>query len=127
MKFLLVPVGLLTLAGCNMSSLMQFENYVEVYTPNHRLQCQSNGLGIEETQERLTQVGVKIHDSKCASMKGMVYLQGCGMPGGYINVHRIYVGDLARAEQQGFLSVERLQEGYQVEECLNGPNALLEG
>ena len=115
----------LTAALLSLVSLSGCTNAVEptktqIYIKDGSQQCFGGGASKEQTEKELTDHGIKVYQSSCGTIKGMVTMAVCGGPTLSINVHTIDSGKLKQAEALGFKPVSSLRDGYK-EGCQQQP------
>lgn len=115
MRVILYMTVLLSLGGCANQS-------VQVYEDTGGRQCEGGGLTLAESQARLTNAGIKVQSSACATRTGMAVMAVCGGPTTNIHTHSISAQDLASAQELGFEVLDTLVSeeqgiGYELKPC----------
>ncbi|MDD1782759.1 hypothetical protein LRP49_16420 [Enterovibrio sp. ZSDZ35] len=116
---LIAVVGMaLAVASC---AIKQPET-TDVYIPKGAIQCETQGMTLSESTQRLASVGVTSVSAQCAEITGVMHSAVCGGQTGEIIVHTIATKEVLLAEQAGYKGVKALQStgndtGYIAIEC----------
>ncbi len=116
-KLLLIT---LFVVGCNHDA---DENTGLVYIDDGAIQCESNGLSVEQTAQILIDGGIAVTSSYCGYLSGIAVAAQCGLGDININLHKINIQNISDAKKLGFESVVSLRNGddigYVIIECPN--------
>jgi len=115
-------ISILFIGGCGDDSSSQTaKDTALVYINSGAIQCEYDGMTTEETADVLTNSGIDVLESACATMTGLAVMAVCGAGTTNINVHSIPSANVADAEEIGFANVSTLKNefdsGYLVSEC----------
>lgn len=88
---------------------------VIVYKSTSEIQCEFKGHPPEQTALELTKNGIKIIESNCGSISGMMNISVCGGGTSSVNIFNIDSKDLELAISLGFFSETSLNEGLSLE------------
>ncbi len=110
------------LAACSGDSGSGAADGALVYTGTGAAQCETGGLSLEQSAQRLIDAGIDVLDSACGAMTGVAFAAVCGAPTGEILVHEIRDVNAPHAREIGYESVETLVDpeqgtGYRLVDC----------
>jgi hypothetical protein len=112
------------LAGCRHSNSENGETIplpapvsdaVNVYKYDGSIQCEGEGVSVEEMEKELVNAGVDVFCSRKGS-DGLARVAVCGASTGFINIYSIHESNLKDAQELGFKEVTTLP-GYQDQPC----------
>lgn len=108
----MIPVIACLLVSCggDNGSVDIIEGNELVYIDNGSIQCETEGVSVDETAELLMSEGIDVVFSYCGYLTGIDVLAQCGVSDLDINLHEINSQELAAAELIGFISVSALGE-----------------
>lgn len=112
----------LFLAACHGNDVPDApDTFVDVYVGANAIQCEYSGDHAEQSAKVLTNAGVTVKSSQCASMTEVMFPAVCGGGSDAINIHTIATSDLEKARAAGFAPVSELSagksKGYAVRDC----------
>lgn len=118
----LLITALLSVSACSNESGDTLADSMLVYESKQAVQCESRGIPLAESANRLVEGGVDVLESHCGQETGVAYTTVCGGATTAINLHRINSVNLATANALGFTSVDELVDvdqgiGYEIVDC----------
>lgn len=103
----------LLMIGCSGSD--DSKSAVKVFQSDAAVQCESEGISVEDMQKILAAGNIKVHCAQKGNT-GMMHMTVCGAPTGSINIYTIPKDQLEQAQMLGFVPVSTLPD-YQDVAC----------
>ena len=93
-----------------------------IYKPDGTKQCEPATTTLTESSNQLTNAGIKVLTSNCATQTGMAVMTVCGAPTLGIHLHEINVRDTQKAKDLGYEDANNLINhergtGYEITNC----------
>ena len=95
-----------------------------IYKPDGNKQCEPATSSLADSTRQLTNAGIEVHSSHCATQTGMAVITVCGAPTLGIHLHEIKAIDVPKAKRLGYEETNNLVNkdrgtGYQTIDCPN--------
>ena len=118
----LLVAALLSVSACSNESKDSLADSMLVFESKQAVQCESRGIPLAESANRLVEAGIDVLESHCGQETGVAYTTVCGGGTTAINLHRINAVNLATANALGFASVDELIDtdrgtGFEIVDC----------
>ena len=93
-----------------------------IYKPDGTKQCESATTSLANSTNQLTNAGIKVLTSTCATQTGMAVMTVCGAPTLGIHLHEIQASDTQKAKTLGYEEASNLVNkergtGYETIDC----------
>src|SRR5690606_28545280 len=93
-----------------------------IYKPDGNKQCEPATSTLADSTRQLTNAGIEVHSSHCATQTGMAVITVCGAPTLGIHLHEINSFDLQEALTLGYEDANKLSDqyngtGYEITAC----------
>lgn len=113
LRNLLILSVIFSISGCRDSDTTSL--YAKVYKSDESIQCESEGIPLEQMMLELTNAGIDVVCSQ-KGHDGLVRPAVCGAGTGNLNIYKINGVNQEDAEKLGFESVRSLSE-YRDQKC----------
>lgn len=95
-----------------------------IYKPDGNKQCEPATATLANSTNQLTNAGIKVLTSTCATQTGMAVITVCGAPTLGIHLHEIKTSDVPQAKRLGYEEAHNLVNkergtGYETIDCPN--------
>ncbi|WP_185268762.1 hypothetical protein [Halopseudomonas xiamenensis] len=95
-----------------------------IYKPDGTKQCQPPTTTLTDSTTTLTNAGINVLTSTCATQTGMAVITVCGAPTLGIHLHEIKTSDVPKAKRLGYEQANKLINkahgtGYETIDCPN--------
>jgi len=93
-----------------------------IYKPDGNKQCEPATSSLADSARQLTNAGIEVHSSHCATQTGMAVITVCGAPTLGIYLHEIKTSDVPQAKRLGYEEANNLINkdrgtGYETIDC----------
>lgn len=93
-----------------------------IYKPDGNKQCEPATASLADSARQLTNAGIEVHSSHCATQTGMAVITVCGAQTLGIHLHEINSADLQEALTLGYEDASKLSDqsngtGYEITAC----------
>ena len=111
----LTALILLTTTACTTQT-------THIYKPDGNKQCEPATATLANSTNQLTNAGIKVLTSTCATQTGMAVITVCGAPTLGIHLHEINASDVQQAKALGYEEANNLINkehgtGYETIDC----------
>ena len=117
----IIAVFLFTFALSACANNANDKSNILVYINNGAFQCGPAGKTATQTAALLTANDITVAESQCGVMTRRMVIAKCGAQSTAINIHRIDVTDIKKAQEIGFVRLDSLQKGdklgYKLVDC----------